>query len=65
MRPFNTGDCLIEVTLWTGLTVVKKNIKNIKNLIHIGLIFFLSSKLPVVAIKMNWPCYMLGKVNVQ
>ena len=21
MRPFNTGDCLIEVTIWTGLTV--------------------------------------------
>ena len=19
-RPFNTGDCLIEVTLWSGLT---------------------------------------------
>ena len=21
MCPFNTGDCLIEVTAWTGLTV--------------------------------------------
>jgi|JYMV01.1.fsa_nt_gi hypothetical protein len=21
MRPFNTGDCLIEVTAWTGLTI--------------------------------------------
>ena len=25
-RPFKTGDCLIEVTSWAGLTVYKENV---------------------------------------
>jgi hypothetical protein len=37
--PFNTGDCLIEVTAWAGLTVYK----NINTLYKVGIKYQLIS----------------------